>query len=123
MKFAVIGLAEKRVNQKDIAVKLTLSKSAVSNIIKNFKINARCRIEKRGSKPKYNDAGVSILQRIVIKTNMKPLYVSLSVLRENHGYKICIKTARKYLNKVVIRNYKAVPKPYLCPCHILAQKR
>ncbi len=87
VKFAVISVTEERVEQKDIAVKFNLSKSAVSKIIKNFKIHGRNRIDNRGGKLKLNDAAVRILRRIVLKNNMKPLCVSLSELRENYGYK------------------------------------
>ncbi len=49
-KFAVISLTEERVKQKEITVKFNLSKSAVSKIIKNFKIHGRNRNDKRGGK-------------------------------------------------------------------------
>ena len=79
--------------------------------------------KRRGPKYKQNEAAIRILKRIIVKNNMKPLYVSVTEFKEDYGYNICIKTVRKYIYKCRIRNYAAVQKPYLMPRHILNCKR
>ena len=54
---------------------------------------------------------------------MKPLFVTVNEFKNDYGYRLFIKTVRRYIYKCDTSNYAAVAKPYICPRHILARKQ
>ena len=99
VKFAIIHMVNAGVKQNEVAAKFHLSKSTVSKIMKGHGSNENTVVKKRGRKFKLNAAAIRILQRMLLKNNMKPLHVSVAELRKNYGYKLSKKTVRRYLHK------------------------
>ena len=112
--FAIVQIVEAGLNQKDVAARFNLSKSAVSKIFKKCRSNTQRITKKRERKFKLNAAALRILQRILQKNNEKALHISVVEFREYYDYKLSIKTVRRYLHRCGLRNYAAVSKPYLC---------
>ena len=96
-------------------------KNSVKNI-EAVKRRRNCVKKKRGPKFKLSEAAIQVLQRILLKNNKKPLFVTVNEFRINYGYKLSIKTVCKQVYNCGLRNYAAVPKPYLIPRHVLARK-
>ena len=121
-KFAIVHMSKKGIKQFVIVKYFGISKTTISMILKKFSA-ATIGSKKWGPKYKLNEAAIRILKRVIIKNNMKPLYLSVTEFKEDCGYKIYIKTIRKYIHKCGIRNYAAASKPYLMPHHILNRER
>ena len=122
-KFAIVNMVEGGVKQVNVASHFGISESTISMIVKKFKSGIVSVIKNRGRRFKLNAAAIRILQCIIVQNNMKPLFVTVNEFKNDYGYNLCIKTVRRYIYKCSISNYAAVPKPYLCPRHILACKR
>ena len=123
VKFAIVSMARAGMRQCDIANQFNLAKSTVSQIIRKSKTGQVQLKKRRGPKFKLNAAAIRILQRILLKNNKKPLFVTVAELKVNYGYNLTVKTVRRYVYKCGIRNYAAVSKPYLLPRHIEARRR
>ncbi len=121
--FAIVQMLEAGIKQEDVAARFNLSKSAVFKIFKKCRSNTRKITKKRGRVFKLNAASLRILQRILPKNNKKGLHISVAEFREYYGYKLYIKTVRRYLHRSGLRNYAAVSKPYSCFRHIVARKQ
>ncbi len=112
VKIAIVELAQAGLRRVGIAKRFNLSKSVIPKILKKSKETTVTVVKKQEQKPKLNGTAVRILQRIVLPSNKKPLYVSNAKLREHYGYKICVRAMRKYVYQCGIQNYVAVSKPF-----------
>ena len=123
MEYATINLVKTGMTRTNVVIHFPISRSTVSKILKRSKEKENCIMKKSGPKFKLSEAAIRILQRILLKNNKEPLFVTVNGFRVNHGYKLSIKTVPKYVYKCGLRNYAAISKPYFMPRHVFARKR
>ena len=122
MKYAIFNTVRTGMAHINVVIHFSIS-TTESKMLKQAKDKENCIMKKRGPKFKLSEAAIRILQRILLKNNKKQLFVTVNEFRVNYGYKLYIKTVRKYVYKSGLRNYAAVSKPYLMPRHVIGRKR